>query len=55
MAILQYGYMALDLANMGVYQESNENVAIWSRHLIDQTFQNLEQNQSNKIKINGQA
>ena len=26
--------MALDIANMGVYQEINENVAIWSRNDI---------------------
>ena len=30
-AILSYGCVAWD---MGVYQESNEYIAIWSRHLI---------------------
>ena len=38
-AIIHYGYMAWDMANMGVYQESNANVAIWSRRFIDQPFQ----------------
>jgi hypothetical protein len=33
--ILPYGHMAWDMDNIGVYQESNGNVAIWSRRLID--------------------
>ena len=35
MAILPYGYMAWDKADKGVYQESNEYVAFWSRDFID--------------------
>ena len=32
---MQYGHIVSDMANMGVYQESNANVAIWSRRFID--------------------
>ena len=35
MAIYPYGHMALEMANMGVYQESKAIVAIWSRRLMD--------------------
>jgi hypothetical protein len=34
-AILPYGQIAMDMADMDVYQESTENVAIWSKWFID--------------------